>query len=447
MTSKRANKQSLHVVIPIKSFLINEANAIVTLPADIKTNVSFTQKKLPTSLKAIVQDVIKPGDAILDLGCSNTSVSNALARQRNDYFALNLSKVIANLEPKDRNFKSLLERQLTLSPPKRKCRAVLCWDLLNYLELNSITILFAVLAPFFEKDTVLHLLQYSNEKIPGTPASFSFSQNLEVLVSDTATSNTIAKKDYTHFSFLRSLDPFQPVTPQEENDELKSNGMFTEMVYLYKVRRSRTDIYRTDRYASVDEEPAPGLKIELPLLNSFLESNLNTSKSVIMEIGKKSGNNSGFLQAHTKTLFIEDIFSSIVWQRKLRNSAQGITSHLLKLRNPNSFDAVLAWDLFNFCTTGQIRDLGEKLSNKMNRGSQIHCIVLGKDQIPNKPVNFKIEDPGQVFASGLVNDENERPFTKATDLLDLLPKFTMIRIYQGVSSNGIRYQELILSRK
>ena len=440
------NKASLQLYL-YKSFLIIEVNAILTLPADMKTNVSFTQKKLPTSLKAIVQDIIKPGDAVLDLGSANTSVSNTLARQRNDYFAINLCEIIANLEAKDRNFKSLLERQLAHNPPKRKCRAVLCWDLLNYIELNSITILFAVLAPYFEKDTVLHLLQYSDEKIPEIPASFSFSQNLEVMVSNTETSTTIAKKDYTHFSFLRSLDPFQPVAPQVKDDELKSNDLFTEMVCLYKVKRSRTDVHRTDRYTSVDEEPSLGLEIKLPLLDSFLESNLDTTHSVVMEIGKKSGNNSDYLQAHTKTLYVEDIFSSIVWQRKLRSSTQGITSHILKLRNPSSFDAVLAWDLFNFCTTDQIRDLGDKLSNKMNRGSQIHCIVLGRDQIPNKPVNFKIEEPSQVFASGLVNDENERPFTKATDLLDLLPKFTMIRIYQGVSSNGIRYQELILSRK
>lgn len=109
----------------------------------------------------------------------------------------------------------------------------------------------------------------------------------------------------------------------------------------------------------------------------------------------------------------------------------------------NTFDAVLAWDLFNYLPPKDGNFLARKLFTQMKIGGLLLGFFFSTQTIPSEPVGCRIVDAGhlqyeiqsldQINASSLTNNE----------IVKMMDRFAVVNFY--FLRNGVR--EALLAKK
>jgi hypothetical protein len=168
----------------------------------------------------------------------------------------------------------------------------------------------------------------------------------------------------------------------------------------------------------------------------------------VLDMGKKTGRDIHHLNIIANPLYIEDVYASLVWQNMVDHETKApISLHSLRMAESSGLGMILSWDILNFLTANQIRELGLLLSTKMDEGALWHFILYHEHSVPEKPVNFSVENNDQISLTGSLLGHKRREIASTTALMKLLPDFSVQRFHYGRSEIQIGFEEFLLIKK
>lgn len=407
------------------------------------TDMDYLMQHRSLGLATVVKELLSEGCNILDLGplCSGTTES--FLRLGCTCYVEDLIEYLESLSSDGQDAIQKLGDHLLPKPESLKFDVVLCWDLLNFLRLDTIAFLMEKLSPHFKSGTVLHAMRYVGPQ-PARPKRFKLLSDFTYQILGDAYRVQIAATSHSTAALLKHMRQFSL-----RNTLINQEGMSQHIAELLlefdargsqkqlrKKTQSNTVHYFSDRQSGSDL-PCKGLGKVL----AYLEA----KNASILELGKSAGKKNAYLSNAAFDVYAEDVFSSIYWQNKVNGQNRDrLSETLLHFSDQVNFDLVLAWDLFNFCMPFQIAKIGQLLSAHLHSDGFLHFILFNTRGTPKKPAVFDIQADYSVTVSGAVAGDGSRPVDSAAALLKLLPQFKLLIHNVGKLNRSVDYQEFLL---
>jgi hypothetical protein len=397
-------------------------------------------------LATMVNDLISSHGAVLDLGPLSSGTTEIFLKKGCKCYVEDVGEIFPYLDIAEENFKSLLEDHLLPKDASLKFDAILCWDLLNYLHLSSIKILFQTLDRHMKPGTQVHLMHYTGARMPAMPSRFMLTNNFNYDVLSSHSHESIPSLGHTTVSLLKNMGQFD-LTHSHVNQEGMHKNV-KEMIVSYDTAQDRVHSKTSDHSLDVSYFATDKVPFQCPALSSYLSDAERLANITILDLGRRSGRDTQYLNQASHRLYIEDVFSSLSWRVKIdEKSNQPLNIQVLKKNEPATIDLVLAWDIFNYCSPMQIQQFDQLMASKMVSGGHLHFIVYREYFVPKKPVVFNIESSQDIQASGEFSGTVTRQFSTTANLMKLLPNFIVKKFHYGHSASGESYQEYLLVKK
>jgi hypothetical protein len=170
----------------------------------------------------------------------------------------------------------------------------------------------------------------------------------------------------------------------------------------------------------------------------------------VLDLGPPLAGNLKFLSAMSCRVRVADMHRSLcaepVESRKPEAMA-ALLERLLPLEPGDRFDAVLAWDVFDYMRKDQVKALMERVTPRLRPGAQMMLLVSMRQHVPAVPVRYKIVERDWLDAEKLGRDSGLEltrtgPRYRQADLAVMMPGLTVRRCY--LLRNGM--QEYLLGR-
>ncbi len=326
-----------------------------------------------------------------------------------------------------------LERYLLEHKEEEKFDVILSWDLFNYLELEAIEALLNKLKKYCKPNTLLHMIKYMKSEIPAIPRKFNINDSRFVNLSEEAHSlrripqhNTaqLLKKipQYFMHNTLVNLEGMQPGLAEHVLRYMPEKASRKQHVAYAEITQTANEI---------DNKKL--VKHKSPSIQNVLDLLSEKKNGSILDLGMKSATNMDYWQKHGTHAYAEDVMSSIRWWRHenqakmasktLSATVPAVSPQLLKFDSNTTFDAIIAWDIFNYCSHNQLRAIGERLSPHCNKDTILVVFMYSGDQMPAKPQKFKLTSDSELYSLTIEKKVRVKNAVTSSSLMKLLSGF------------------------
>lgn len=182
-----------------------------------------------------------------------------------------------------------------------------------------------------------------------------------------------------------------------------------------------------------------------PALTAILDDLPPGSRHVVLDLGPPLAGNIRVLSALSCRVRIADLHRSLAAEpvESRRPEAMGaLFERLLPLAPGERFDALLAWDIFDYLRPDQVSSLMARLTPACRPGALALVLVSTRGQIPARPLRYRIVDRGNLAYDGPSQPARPGPRYGPHDLSRLMPGFSVRRSL--LLRSGI--QEFLLAR-
>ena len=192
-------------------------------------------------------------------------------------------------------------------------------------------------------------------------------------------------------------------------------------------------------------EPARPQAHRALALKAFLDGLPPESRPAVLDLGPPLAGNIKFLSALSCRVRVADLLRSLSSESldDRRPEAMGaLYERLLPFSPDERFDALLAWDVFDYMRRDQVVSLMARLTPVCGPGALAHVLVSTRGQIPVTPMRHRILDRESLAVDGRCEPVRASPRYTQSDLGRMMPGFTVQRSF--LLRNGI--QEYLLAR-
>jgi len=377
---------------------------------------------LPLLLREIA-DLDKP--KVLDLGAPCTSLLRFFAERKCKLYFEDLPDALFDDADAAASLEQNIEHHL-LDYGDTCFDLVLGWDLFNYLELPAVAKLMARINRHCRPDTLFHMIRYRGPNIPRRPRRFRVDASQQLAFE----TGELAPRAIAAHSTVRLLqhmtDQFMEGTLM---DEAGMQPSFVEHVLRYRpTRRHRKQKQSSPRTRSVNNANAEDRRpaFHSPGLELICHHLAQRRKPKLLVIGKHAGGD--YLDTLNGEVYTEDFLSSLRWReshqrREGMEQKAELISEGRHYPTDTQFDAVIAWDLFNYCSPDQIEAVGDWLGRFCNAHTLLYFLSYTHAHIPAQPRAFELLARGRI-GSPQGGATVPRGFTlTAAGLMKLLPQF------------------------
>jgi len=158
---------------------------------------------------------------------------------------------------------------------------------------------------------------------------------------------------------------------------------------------------------------------ESPGIGAVLSVLDETSKPSILDLGQMNNKNFAFFSRFDCKLFVEDIAPSL---DKINGGAD-IDECLLNYGEQTKFDAIFAWDIFNYLDLSQLGRLIERIKKNCKPDTLLHVISYTGKSIAESPLHFGLHEGNSLDISHAKLAPRKFPQYSAFELLSHLPQF------------------------
>ncbi len=192
-------------------------------------------------------------------------------------------------------------------------------------------------------------------------------------------------------------------------------------------------------------EPAPPPGHRSPALKAILDGLPPGSRREVLDLGPPLAGNIKLLSALSCRVRIADLHRSLLAEsvESRRPEAMGaLFERLLPLAPEEHFDALLAWDVFDYMRPDQVSSLMARLTPAFPPEALVLVLVSTRRQIPARPLGYRIVDRENLAYDGPLQPSRPGPRYTQPDLARMMPGFSVRRSF--LLRNGI--QEYLLAR-
>ena len=125
-------------------------------------------------------------------------------------------------------------------------------------------------------------------------------------------------------------------------------------------------------------------------LENLLEDLVPGGSYRFLDLGPAVGSNIEFFSRFALSVQVADLAASLAspepraWEKALDAIDPG-TEH-------PGYHAVLAWDLLNYLSKDQLREMGARMAGMVREGGRLFSLVYYSKEMPAEPLRYRIED-------------------------------------------------------
>ncbi len=360
---------------------------------------------------------------VLDLGPMTQGTFQFFSRLSCKIHFENLDEFIADNhdQPLDQ---ALVRLREFLSPhnDEEKFDIILAWDFFNYLELPLIQALLNTLNNVCKKDTLLHWVKYVGQDIPQMPRRFQIIDRHYVQFAE----DTLQPRRVGHHqtaSLLKALPEYYM-----HNTLLHVEGMqpgIAEHVLRYmpekltrKMHVAQAEVHHgRQKNTAVEQHVSPAIQS----LIRFLKAR---PFARVLDLGAKVTENMDVWRNCCEEVYSEDLFSSIRWRKSNGDDSDNrLSPEALAFDEGMTFDAIIIWDIFNFCDRELLRDIGVRLSRYCKQHTKLIVMAYMGNSIPETSREFHLNKNGTVNLSESKTGKRAQEPITSTAIGKLIPGF------------------------
>jgi hypothetical protein len=180
-------------------------------------------------------------------------------------------------------------------------------------------------------------------------------------------------------------------------------------------------------------------------LAALLAGIANRSKLEVLDLGPAVGSNIEYMSRYGCKLYIEDFYGALISGFSSGGERLGpvFFAHYLAFPDGTRFNAVVAWDLFNYLDRKELVALSSYLAQYCEPGAQLLALISIAKQIPQQPHRFKIVDADHLAYERQSAAERPCPRYAPAELSDLMRGFQLDRTF--LMRHGV--QEYLFTRR
>jgi len=197
--------------------------------------------------------------------------------------------------------------------------------------------------------------------------------------------------------------------------------------------------------SSSPAEPAPPPGHRSQALKALVDSLRPESRNTVFDFGPPLAGNIKFLSSRSCRVRIADLHRSLGAEsvESRRAEAMGATfERLLPLAPEERFDALLAWDVFDYMRPDQVSSLMARLTPACRPEALVLVLASTRRQIPAAPLRYRILDRENLAGEGPLEPVRAGPRYAQSDLRRMMPGFSVS--HSVLLRSGI--QEYLLAR-
>lgn len=396
-----------------------------------------------SALASLVEEINHGKSIVLDLGSTETGSTKVFLGLRCHCYVEDLNELLQEVSSDNPSRFDLLEAHLLDKPDGLKFDYVLCWDLLNYIDKDLQTHLFNLLAPHFKDGTLLHTMRYTSENMPSKPGLFQIRRDLNFSMDEDLSDEIIKAPILSTIQLLKNMGAFTLRSTIMNQQGMRKD--ITEYLFDYGEAAALRNL-KKNNMAEKSKYSSQKLTFNNVTMNGLKES-LNQLKvienSSVLEIGKKGGRSLKTLNSLTEHLYVEDIYSSLIWQKKINNNAPSFSQNALKFKPDESFNLILLWDIISVLQPAQFGAFLVRIRSHLRSGAKLHMLLPINSKAPEKPPEYEINSDFTVSIRGEFFGTTDRTITTMTELTKLLPGFKMSSFQFGKFSDKDKFLECV----
>jgi hypothetical protein len=167
-------------------------------------------------------------------------------------------------------------------------------------------------------------------------------------------------------------------------------------------------------------------------LKELLDSLRPGSRHSVLDLGPSVAANVRFVAAFSSRVRIADLVRSMAAEpveSRRPEATPALFERLLPIAPEEKFDAVLAWDVFDYMRPDQVSCLAERLGRACRPDAPVLVFVSTRRTIPATPLRYRIVDPENVAHDGPREPTRPCPRYGQHDIRRLMPAFSVRRSF------------------
>ncbi|MBL4827369.1 MAG: hypothetical protein JKY66_06600 [Spongiibacteraceae bacterium] len=374
-----------------------------------------------------IESIDKPG--ILDIGSSPANSFALFSAYHCKMYFESFEEVITNNAPSNNKNRELSIRKFfSRYDANTKFDVILSWDLLNYLELDDIFCLIDALSPYCKPNTLFHMVQYIGKKIPEKPKQFTIINKDYYSVESLPTT----KRKVAAHSIFHLMKKMAPFTIQKE---LKNNNFisgYCEHLFRYSppTKKQTGFCAKNISIPALAKNKQSGIFYQSPALKTLCSQLRSIDSPVVLDLGSEMSHNVSYFSTFCDRIHVDDMFSSLKWQQSInKQSASSVGKFFIQLDQHIKFDAILLWDIINYCTKQQIHCIGQHIAKRCHAHTQIYSMIYSSTKIPSTAQHFCIQSDDTIMVYGADHKMQHHNKHSTATLLRLLDGYKPENFY------------------
>lgn len=172
-------------------------------------------------------------------------------------------------------------------------------------------------------------------------------------------------------------------------------------------------------------------------LRALVDGLRPASRPAVLDLGPPLAGNLKFFTALQCRLRVVDLYRSLVAEpieSRSPGAMRALVERLLPLEPDERFDALIAWDVFDYMRTDQVEALMARVLPRLSPSAQVLVLVSTRPQIPGTPARYRILDRESLQGERVARDGAHDPLRPGprytqSDLAHMMPGLSVRRCY------------------
>ncbi len=163
-------------------------------------------------------------------------------------------------------------------------------------------------------------------------------------------------------------------------------------------------------------------------LKALIASLRPEARHTVLDLGPPLAGNIAYLSALSCRIRIADLFRSLSLESIENRQPEAIDAtlaRLLPIAPDERFDALLAWDVFDYMRPDQVASLMARLTAACRPEALVLVLASTRRQIPAVPLRYRILDHETLAVDGPLEPRRAGPSHGAPDLKRMMPGFAV----------------------
>ena len=280
-----------------------------------------------------------------------------------------------------------LDEYLSAFSDTKQFDVILAWDIFNYLDRDTLQWLIARLNRHCRPNTLLHSIKYVGRNLPAVPRHF---QILDQYQTRMHCAGVLCSRPFAGMDTATVLKSMRTYTM--EYTYMQQEGMaqdLTEQVLRYQPDGKNNN--RQIASAELHSMPHATLAHRSYGLELVCEHLQKTPAATVLDLGGKATRNGDFFLRYAENFYVEDLLPSL-HKSPTETEPSLIRQHALRFDSAVKFDVILAWDVFNFCTSEQLSAVYEKLRSHMHENTLVFAFFYTGAEVPERSQKCYVQD-------------------------------------------------------